>query len=83
MCILKKYKTNTSAKNNAGVIFMHKRKKKKQNNDLDKTQEIIDLSKFIHPDMVNLDENGSYTGMTKDTYYYGELEEPIQDADDL
>lgn len=79
----KKYKTLTLAKNNAGVIFVKKRKNKQQNDDLGNTREIIDLSKFIYPDMVNLDTNGSYTGMTKDTYYNGELEEPVQDADDL
>ncbi len=79
----KKYKTITLAKNNAGVIFVKKRKNKKANDDLGNTREIIDLSKFIYPDMVNLDTNGSYTGMTEDTYYNGELEEPIQDADDL
>lgn len=62
---------------------MKKRKNSRKNDDLDNTKEIIDLSKFIHPDMVKLDENGSYTGMTADTYYNGELEEPIQDADDL
>ncbi len=62
---------------------MKKSKKSKNYDDLSKTKEIIDLSKFIHPDMVNLDENGSYTGTTKATYYDGVLEEPIQDADDL
>lgn len=79
----KKYKTITLAKNNAGVIFVKKRKNKKANDDLGNTREIIDLSKFIYPDMVNLDTNGSYTGITEDAYYNGELEEPVQDADDL
>lgn len=54
-----------------------------ENNDLDNTKEIIDLRKFFHPEVVQLDDNGSYTGITKETYYDGVLEEPVQDADDL
>lgn len=53
------------------------------NKDDGNTKEVIDLTDFMKPSMVSLDENGSYTGITKDTYYYNELEEPIQDADDL
>lgn len=60
-----------------------KKRKSKKDDDLGNTKEIIDLSKFIHPDMVNLDENASYTGITRETYYNGILEEPVQDADDL
>ena len=59
------------------------KKNRKNDNDLGNTKEIIDLSKFILPDMVKLDDNGSYTGMTKETYYDGILEKPVQDADDL
>ena len=59
------------------------KKNRKHDNDLGNTKEIIELSKFIHPDMVKLDDNGSYTGMTKETYYDGILEKPVQDADDL
>lgn len=59
------------------------KKKRKNNDDLGNTKEIIDLTKFIYPDMANMDENGSYTGVTKDTYINGVLEEPVQDADDL
>lgn len=62
---------------------MKKSRKNKNYDELGKTKEIIDLSKFIYPDMTNLDENGSYTGMTKATYYDGVPEEPVQDADDL
>lgn len=50
---------------------------------MDNTKEIIDLRKFFHPEMVQLDDNGSYTGITKETYYDGIMEEPVQDADDL
>ena len=46
-------------------------------------KEIIDLRDFIKPEAVSLDDNGSYTGITKNTYYHDELEQPIQDADDL
>ena len=59
------------------------KKHNSRNDDLDNTQEIIDLRKFFHPEVIQLDENGSYTGITKDAYYDGVLEEPIQDADDL
>lgn len=42
-----------------------------------------DLTSFVSPEEVMADPNGSYTGITYDTYFNGELEEPIQDADDL
>lgn len=63
-------------------------KKRKNNNenikeDLGNTKEIIDLTKFMYPEMVSYDENGSYTGMPNETYYDGILSEPVQDADDL
>lgn len=60
-----------------------KKKRKNNNDDFDNTKEIIDLTKFIYPEMTNLDTNGSYTGMTKDAFYEGVNEEPVQDADDL
>lgn len=60
-----------------------KKKRKNNNDDFDNTKEIIDLTKFIHPEMTKLDTNGSYTGMTKETFFDGVLEEPVQDADDL
>lgn len=69
-------KNNTSAKNNAEVIFMDKKNKKNK-------KEIIDLTSYISPEMVNSDVNGSYTGVTESTYYGDELETPVQDADDL
>lgn len=46
-------------------------------------QRIIDLTSYINPKMVHSDPNGSYTGTTADTFYNGEYEEPVQDADDL
>lgn len=62
-------------------------KKDKQNNKQSKKQnknkKIIDLTSYISPEMVNSDVNGSYTGVTADTYYNGEYEIPEQDADDL
>ncbi len=82
--MLKKHKNDTSVKNNTEVIFMKKSKKtNNQKDDMDNTKEIIDLRKFFHPEVVQLDDNGSYTGITKETYYDGILEEPVQDADDL
>lgn len=70
----------TSANNTAEVFFMKKNDKKnsKKNN-----KEIIDLTSYLSPDMVKLDVDGSYTGVTEKTYYGEELEEPVQDADDL
>ena len=41
------------------------------------------FTSYISPDMVQSDTNGSYTGMTADTFYNGEYEDPVQDADDL
>lgn len=58
--------------------FFMEKKNKKQNK-----KEIIDLTSYISPEMVNSDVNGSYTGVTESTYYGEELEEPVQDADDL
>ena len=70
-------KISTSVKNITEVIFMDKKNKKKNQ------KEVIDLTSYITPEMEQLDENGSYTGVTKATYYGEELEEPVQDADDL
>jgi hypothetical protein len=67
----------TFAKNNAEVIFLNKKNKKKSKKD------VIDLTSYISPEMVNSDVDGSYTGVTKETYYGDELETPVQDADDL
>lgn len=60
-----------------------KKRKKHFDDDLGNTKEIIDLTKFIYPEMTNLDDNGSYTGITNETFYDGVLENPVQDADDL
>lgn len=63
----------------AGVIFL----KKKDNKSKQKKQ-IIDLTSYLSPEMVNSDTNGSYTGIPADMYYNNELDEmPVQDADDL
>lgn len=59
---------------------MENKKHKKENKNGAK---IIDLTSYISPDMVQSDTNGSYTGITADTYYNGEYEDPVQDADDL
>lgn len=56
------------------------RKNKKQKKG---KKEIIDLTSYISPEMVNSDVDGSYTGVTEETYYGEELEIPVQDADDL
>lgn len=46
-------------------------------------KKVIDLTSYIDKDMVQSDTNGSYTGMTADTFYNNEYEIPVQDADDL
>lgn len=71
---------NTSAKNNAEVIFLDNKNKNKGKKN---KKEIIDLTSYISPEMINCDVDGSYTGVTQSTYYGEELEEPVQDADDL
>lgn len=58
-----------------------KKSNKKQKNINGK--KIIDLTSYISKDMVQSDTNGSYTGMTADTFYNNEYETPVQDADDL
>ncbi len=62
---------------------MNKNKKNKQKEANINGKKIIDLTSYISPDMVQSDTNGSYTGMTADTFYNGEYEDPVQDADDL
>lgn len=46
-------------------------------------KKVIDLTSYISKDMVQSDVNGSYTGTTADTFFNGEYEDPVQDADDL
>ncbi len=55
-----------------------KNKKEKKNE-----KEVIDLTQFITPGEVKSDVLGSYTGVPDSTYYDGEYEIPVQDADDL
>lgn len=57
--------------------------KNKDNKKNQKKKRIIDLTSYISPEMVNCDVDGSYTGIPADMYYYDELEQPVQDADDL
>ena len=38
---------------------------------------------YCRGDFVASDPQGMYTGVPADMYYNGELEKPIQDADDL
>ena len=62
---------------------MNKNKNSKQKEENINGKKIIDLTSYISPDMVQSDTNGSYTGMTADTFYNGDYEDPVQDADDL
>ncbi len=65
----------------AGVIFLKKNRKK--NTDLEKTQEIIDLRRFISSKDSTYDPQGMYTGVPNEVFYDNAVEQPIQDADDL
>lgn len=58
-------------------------KKSKNKKQVKNGKKVIDLTSYINPNDVQYDTNGSYTGMTKDTFYGDELEKPVQDADDL
>ena len=49
-----------------------KKSNKKQKNINGK--KVIDLTSYISKDMVQSDTNGSYTGMTADTFYNNEYE---------
>ena len=62
---------------------MNKNKNSKHKEKNINGKRIIDLTSYISPDMVQSDTNGSYTGMTADTFYNGDYEDPVQDADDL
>lgn len=66
--------------------MQNKNNKKNNNQSAPKNKrkkEIIDLTSYISPEMVQSDVNGSYTGVTADTYYNDNPETPVQDADDL
>ena len=60
-----------------------KNKKANKKRDNINGKKIIDLTSYISPEMVQSDTNGSYTGMTADTYYNDDYDIPVQDADDL
>lgn len=59
------------------------KKNNKNKKEVKNSKRVIDLTSYINPAMLQADSNGSYTGTTKDTYYDGEYEQPVQDADDL
>ena len=58
-------------------------KKNNKEQKRDNRAKIIDLTSYINPEEILSDVNGSYTGITADTFYNGEYEDPVQDADDL
>ena len=53
------------------------------NKKKNKKKTVIDLRRFIEPEMSMPDPNGSYTDMPQEYYESGVTEEPVQDADDL
>ena len=56
------------------MFFLDKEKKKKK---------VIDLRRFFETELENIDENGSYTGVTEGMLSGGADDMPVQDADDL
>lgn len=62
---------------------MENKSKKRQAKKNNKQKDVIDLTSYLSPEAVNADVNGSYTGVTKATYYEDVFEEPDQDVDDL
>lgn len=60
-----------------------KKNNKEHKKEIKNGARIIDLTSYISPDQILSDVDGSYTGITADTFYNGEYEEPVQDADDL
>lgn len=59
-----------------------KKEKKDKKNKKSKSK-FNDYTSFLNPEIVASDPQGMYTGVPADMYYNGELEKPIQDADDL
>lgn len=60
-----------------------KKRRKQSKEDLEKTQEIIDLRRFISSKDSFFDPQGQYTGVPNEVFYDNVDEMPIQDADDL
>lgn len=62
--------------------FYENNDKKDKKNKKSKSK-FNDYTSFLNPEIVASDPQGMYTGVPADMYYNGELEKPIQDADDL
>lgn len=60
-----------------------KKENKTHKREIKNGKKIIDLTSYISPEQILSDVNGSYTGITADTFFNGEYEQPVQDADDL
>lgn len=60
-----------------------KKENKTHKQEIKNGKKIIDLTSYISPEQILSDVNGSYTGITADTFFNGEYEQPVQDADDL
>lgn len=56
---------------------------KKNKKEKRQKKEVIDLTSYISPEMLQADVDGSYTGVPRETYYEDIPAEPVQDADDL
>ena len=58
-------------------------KKNKKEKRQRKGKEVIDLTSYISPEMLQADVDGSSTGVPPETYYEDIPAEPVQDAHDL
>ena len=53
-------------------------KKNKKEKRQRKGKEVIDLTSYISPEMLQADVDGSYTGVPRETYYEDIPAEPVQ-----
>ena len=58
-------------------------KKNKKEKRQRKGKEVIDLTSYISPEMLQVVVVCCYTGVPRETYYEDIPAEPVQDADDL
>ena len=73
--------TGAASTDCTGVIFYGEEEQKEKRQR--KGKEVIDLTSYISPEMLQADVDGSYTGVPRETYYEDIPAEPVQDADDL
>ena len=58
-------------------------KKNKKEKRQRKGKEVIELTSYISPEMLQADVGASFSPVPRETYYEDIPAEPVQDADDL